>query len=92
MAAQATVLYFVIDTSGKMRGVRISMVNEFFHEIIQQIKRSGRADAYAIEIMKFSSSVRWVTNQPEAISRYQHIDIADIGGGANVRRRVQGAQ
>jgi len=77
------VLFFVVDTSGSMKGSKIKAVNEAIKEVIPAIKKISDENADAqikIAVLEFSSGVRWVTsNGPEELDQFHWSDLETDG-------------
>lgn len=66
------VVFFLVDTSGSMKGERIGQVNTAVQEALPEIRNLGGADAdiYFAPLV-FGASVDWVYQKPEPVATAQ---------------------
>jgi uncharacterized protein YegL len=73
------VLFFVIDSSGSMKGSKIGAVNSAIENIIPEIQKISDSNAQAeikIALLEFSSGARWMTeNGPVSLDQFRWNDI-----------------
>lgn len=81
------VLFFLVDTSGSMKGAKIGTVNAAIEEVIPELQDISEANADAqikVAALTFSTGARWVNNMPvEAENfRWNYLDafgLTDLG-------------
>ena len=72
IAKKNLVMFFLIDTSGSMKGTKMGELNTAIEELIPEIRRTGAADTdIKIAVMTFSSDVAWITPQPVPIETFE---------------------
>ena len=77
-------LFFLVDTSGSMAGIRIGAVNSAIEEVVEKIKEMNETSADAIieiALLTFDSNVRWLTAdgpvKPENFY-FNHLDASGL--------------
>jgi len=74
VARRVMVLFFLVDTSGSMKGKKIGVVNQAIEEIIPEIRKISIENADAqikIAVMQFSAGTEWLTrNGPEEAEKF----------------------
>lgn len=83
---RAMVVFFVVDISGSMRGVRIGAVNDSIRNVLPELKKRERGNTAAeirIAVLEFSTRANWRTLSPQPVSTFQYQDIENVGGGTN---------
>ena len=71
IARKTMILFFLIDTSGSMRGDKIGQVNAGMEDTILDIKEMVNPDAKVkIAVMEFSAGARWQTQEPIEIENF----------------------
>lgn len=81
------VLFFLVDTSGSMRGEKIGTVNTAIEEIVPELKDISETNADAqikIATLAFSTGARWIDDAPVAAEgfRWNYLDadgVTDLG-------------
>jgi uncharacterized protein YegL len=76
------VLFFVIDTSGSMRGDKIGSANRAIEEVVPMLKDISATNADAqikIAVLKFSSGAEWIYPQPVEMESFVWHDL-ETGG------------
>ncbi|MBD5099612.1 MAG: hypothetical protein HDT35_08775, partial [Clostridiales bacterium] len=81
------VLFFLVDTSGSMKGEKIGTVNTAIEEIVPELKDISETNADAqikIATLAFSTGARWVDDAPVAAEefRWNYLDadgVTDLG-------------
>lgn len=76
------VLFFVVDTSGSMRGEKIGAVNTAIEEIIPELKDISESNADAqikLATLTFSTGVSWVDPEPVSAENYRW-NYLDVNG------------
>ena len=67
------VLFFLIDTSGSMRGEKIGAVNSGIEDSIMDIREMTNPDAQVkIAVLTFSSGAEWQSPKPIEIEKYSY--------------------
>lgn len=76
------VLFFIVDTSGSMEGVKISSLNVAIQEVLPYIDDISKSNADAqikIAALEFSSGTEWMYPQPMEVENFQWRDL-EAGG------------
>ena len=74
----AQVVFFVIDTSKSMSGIRIEMVNNAIAEALPKIREmsDGNADGeIEIAVLGFDKEAYWITSEPEDVCSFVWSDL-----------------
>ncbi|MBR1593104.1 MAG: VWA domain-containing protein [Ruminococcus sp.] len=72
IAKKSLVMFFLIDTSGSMKGTKMGELNTAMEELIPEIRRVGAADTdVKAAVLTFSSDVSWITPQPVPIESFE---------------------
>lgn len=77
-ARRTMTLFFVIDTSGSMSGMKIGTVNTAIQEVIPKIKDISEENADAavkIAVLSFSTGAEWITSEPVPADHFKWHDI-----------------
>ena len=89
VSKRSLVLFFLIDTSGSMKGTKIGELNTAMEELIPEIRRVGEADTdVKIAVLNFSSGCSWMYTQPISIEDFEWTrltagGITDMGAAFN---------
>ena len=61
VSKKSLVIFFLIDTSGSMKGTKMGELNTVMEELIPEIRRVGEADTdVKVAVLTFSNSVMWM--------------------------------
>ena len=61
VSRKSLVIFFLIDTSGSMKGKKMGELNTVMEELIPEIRRVGEADTEVkVAVLTFSTDVRWM--------------------------------
>ena len=72
VSKKSLVIFFLIDTSGSMRGTKMGELNTVMEELIPEIRRVGEADTdVKLAVLTFSSSVIWMYSEPISIEDFE---------------------
>ena len=72
VSRKSLVIFFLIDTSGSMKGKKMGELNTVMEELIPEIRRVGEADTEVkIAVLTFSTEVRWMYSTPIAIEDFE---------------------
>ncbi len=74
ISRRTMVLFFVVDTSGSMKGVKIGTVNNAINEVIPEIQDISASNADAqikIATLQFSTGVNWIDSEPIVADKYR---------------------
>ena len=72
VSRKSLVMFFMIDTSGSMKGTKMGELNTAMEELIPEIRRIGAADTEVkIAVLTFSSDVNWITQQPVPVEEFE---------------------
>ena len=76
------VLFFLVDTSGSMEGIKIGAVNTAIREVIPELKDIGGADIdLKIAVLEFSIGCRWQNPKgPVAVNDFLWTNLGAAGG------------
>lgn len=77
-------VFYVLDTSGSMEGVKISALNHAMEECTEALKTLAKSNGDAklkIAVMEFNSGCRWITlNGPEDLEEDFEYEYLEAGG------------
>ena len=72
VSKKSLVIFFLIDTSGSMRGTKMGELNTVMEELIPEIRRVGEADTdVKLAVLTFSTDVKWMYSQPINIEDFE---------------------
>ncbi|WP_024861299.1 vWA domain-containing protein [Ruminococcus flavefaciens] len=72
VSKKSLVIFFLIDTSGSMKGKKMGELNTVMEELIPEIRRVGEADTEVkIAVLTFSTEVRWMYSNPIPIEDFE---------------------
>lgn len=72
VSRKSLVIFFLIDTSGSMKGTKMGELNAVMEELIPEIRRVGEADTdVKIAVLTFSTSVMWMYSEPISIEEFE---------------------
>lgn len=72
VSKKSLVIFFLIDTSGSMRGKKMGELNTVMEELIPEIRRVGEADTdVKIAVLTFSTDVKWMYPNPISIEDFE---------------------
>jgi uncharacterized protein YegL len=72
VSRKSLVIFFLIDTSGSMKGKKMGELNTVMEELIPEIRRVGEADTdVKIAVLTFSTEVRWMYSNPIPIEDFE---------------------
>lgn len=72
VSKKSLVIFFLIDTSGSMKGKKMGELNTVMEELIPEIRRVGEADTEVkVAVLTFSTGVKWMYSEPIAIEEFQ---------------------
>ncbi len=74
VSRRTMVLFFIVDTSGSMKGTKIGTVNNAIEEVIPEIKDISESNADAqikIATLEFSTGARWLDTEPILAENYR---------------------
>jgi len=82
---RSVTVYFLIDTSGSMDGEKMDNLNNFFRELIPEIKEMPKENtdvqAIKIAVLEYSSGATWITSSgPVSVEEFnwRNIDAAGV--------------
>lgn len=68
IARKSLTLFYLIDTSGSMKGDKIAQVNTVMEEVIPEIRDTGGSDSeIKMAVMTFDNDVAWMYDEPKSI-------------------------
>ena len=72
VSKKSLVIFFLIDTSGSMRGTKMGELNTVMEELIPEIRRVGEADTdVKLAVLTFSTGVSWMYANPVSIEDFE---------------------
>ncbi len=72
VSKKSLVIFFLIDTSGSMKGKRMGELNTVMEELIPEIRRVGEADTdVKIAVLTFATDVKWMYSAPISIEEFE---------------------
>ena len=72
VSRKSLVIFFLIDTSGSMKGTKMGELNTVMEELIPEIRRVGEADTdVKVAVLTFSNSVMWMYSEPISIEDFE---------------------
>ena len=84
VARKTLTLFYIIDTSGSMRGEKIGSVNSVMEEVIPEIRDVGGSDSdVKFQAMTFDDYVKWLYDSPVSIEDVEWQRLT-TGGGTNL--------
>ncbi|MBR4554056.1 MAG: VWA domain-containing protein [Ruminococcus sp.] len=80
VSRKSLVIFFLIDTSGSMKGTKMGELNTVMEELIPEIRRVGEADTEVkIAVLTFSTHVKWMYAEPIAIEDFEWARLSASG-------------
>lgn len=80
IARKVLTLFYIIDTSGSMRGDKIGTVNSVMEEVIPEIRGIGGSDSeIRFQAMTFNDDVRWLYDEPVSIEDVSWVRLSTGG-------------
>lgn len=72
VSKKSLVIFFLIDTSGSMKGTKMGELNTVMEELIPEIRRVGEADTdVKVAVLTFANSVMWMYSEPVSIEEFE---------------------
>ena len=72
VSRKSLVIFFLIDTSGSMKGKKMGELNTVMEELIPEIRKVGEADTEVkVAVLTFSTDVRWMYSTPIPIEEFE---------------------
>ena len=72
VSRKSLVIFFLIDTSGSMKGKKMGELNTVMEELIPEIRRVGETDTEVkVAVLTFSTEVRWMYSTPIPIEDFE---------------------
>ena len=80
VSRKSLVIFFLIDTSGSMKGTKMGELNTVMEELIPEIRKVGEADTEVkIAVLTFSTDVKWMYSEPIAIEEFEWARLSASG-------------
>ncbi|MBR6873619.1 MAG: VWA domain-containing protein [Ruminococcus sp.] len=80
VSKKSLVIFFLIDTSGSMKGTKMGELNTVMEELIPEIRRVGEADTEVkIAVLTFSTNVKWMYAEPINIEEFEWARLSASG-------------
>lgn len=72
VSKKSLVIFFLIDTSGSMRGKKMGELNTVMEELIPEIRKVGEADTdVKLAVLTFSTGIKWMYSEPVSIEDFE---------------------
>ncbi|MCR5816554.1 MAG: VWA domain-containing protein [Ruminococcus sp.] len=72
VSRKSLVIFFLIDTSGSMKGTKMGELNTVMEELVPEIRKVGEADTEVkLAVLTFSTDVKWMYSEPIAIEDFE---------------------
>ncbi len=72
VSRKSLVIFFLIDTSGSMKGTKMGELNTAMEELIPEIRRVGEADTdVKVAVLTFSTNLAWMYPEPISIEDFE---------------------
>ncbi|HPY86020.1 VWA domain-containing protein [Ruminococcus sp. XPD3002] len=72
VSRKSLVIFFLIDTSGSMKGTKMGELNTVMEELIPEIRRVGEADTEVkVAVLTFATNVKWMYSAPIPIEEFE---------------------
>ena len=72
VSKKSLVIFFLIDTSGSMRGKKMGELNTVMEELIPEIRKVGEADTdVKLAVLTFSTDIKWMYTEPINIEDFE---------------------
>lgn len=72
VSRKSLVIFFMIDTSGSMKGKKMGELNTVMEELIPEIRRVGEADTdVKVAVLTFATDVKWMYSEPISIEDFE---------------------
>lgn len=71
VAKKSLVIFFLIDTSGSMKGTKMGELNTVMEELIPDLRRLGGADTdVKVAVLTFANTAMWMYPEPVSINNF----------------------
>ena len=72
VSRKSLVIFFLIDTSGSMKGTKMGELNTVMEELVPEIRKVGEADTEVkLAVLTFATDVKWMYSEPIAIEDFE---------------------
>lgn len=72
VSRKSLVIFFLIDTSGSMKGTKMGELNTAMEELVPEIRRIGEADTdVKVAVLTFSTNLAWMYSEPVSIEEFE---------------------
>ncbi|MBR1723851.1 MAG: hypothetical protein IJ723_02360, partial [Ruminococcus sp.] len=72
VSKKSLVIFFLIDTSGSMRGKKMGELNTVMEELIPEIRKVGEADTdVKLAVLTLSTGIQWMYTEPINIEDFE---------------------
>lgn len=80
VSRKSLVIFFLIDTSGSMKGTKMGELNTAMEELVPEIRRIGEADTdVKVAVLTFSTNLAWMYSEPISIEEFEWNRLAANG-------------
>lgn len=80
VSKKSLVIFFLIDTSGSMKGKKMGELNTVMEELIPEIRRVGEADTdVKLAVLTFATDVKWMYSAPISIEEFRWAKLSADG-------------
>lgn len=80
VSRKSLVIFFLIDTSGSMKGTKMGELNTAMEELMPEIRRVGEADTdVKVAVLTFATHLAWMYPEPISIEEFEWSRLAPAG-------------
>ena len=74
VSRKSLVIFFLIDTSGSMKGTKMGELNTAMEELVPEIRRIGEADTdVKVAVLTFSTGCAWMYPEPISVEEFEKL-------------------
>ena len=80
VSRKSLVIFFLIDTSGSMKGTKMGELNTAMEELMPEIRRVGEADTdVKVAVLTFATHLAWMYPEPISIEEFEWSRLSPSG-------------
>ena len=80
VSRKSLVIFFLIDTSGSMKGTKMGELNTAMEELMPEIRRVGEADTdVKVAVLTFATHLAWMYPEPISIEEFEWSRLSPAG-------------
>ena len=80
VSRKSLVIFFLIDTSGSMKGTKMGELNTAMEELMPEIRRVGEADTdVKVAVLTFATQLAWMYPEPISIEEFEWSRLSPAG-------------